>query len=54
VASVAVFHRFGDMKLLLSNDLTPDSRVLYIRNIRERLSQVAPFCNSTAIRIWSF
>lgn len=35
--------RFGDMKLLLSNDLTPDSRVLYIRNIRERLSQVAPF-----------
>lgn len=35
--------RFGDMKLLLSNDLTPDSRVLYHRNIRERLAQVAPF-----------
>ncbi len=35
--------RFGDLKLLLSNDLTPDSRVLYIRNIKERLAQVAPF-----------
>jgi uncharacterized membrane protein (UPF0182 family) len=35
--------RFGDMKLLLSNDLTPDSRVLYIRNIRERLGKIAPF-----------
>lgn len=35
--------RFGDMKLLLSNDLTPESRVLYIRNIRDRLARVAPF-----------
>ncbi len=35
--------RFGDLKLLLSNDLTPDSRVLYVRNIKERLAQVAPF-----------
>jgi uncharacterized protein len=35
--------RFGDLKLLLSNDLTPESRVLYHRNIRERLDQVAPF-----------
>src|SRR5215475_5115135 len=35
--------RFGDMKLLLSNDLTADSRVLFDRNIRERLSQIAPY-----------
>ncbi|MGE0129676.1 MAG: UPF0182 family protein [Blastocatellales bacterium] len=35
--------RFGDLKLLLSNDLTADSRVLFDRNVRERLSQVAPF-----------
>ncbi len=35
--------RFGDLKLLLSNDLTPDSRVLYVRNIKERLARVAPF-----------
>ena len=31
------------MKLLLSNDLTPESRVLYHRNIKERLGQLAPF-----------
>ena len=35
--------RFGDMKLLLSEDMTDESRVLYHRNIRERLSLVAPF-----------
>ncbi|HEX2488795.1 MAG TPA: UPF0182 family protein [Blastocatellia bacterium] len=35
--------RFRDMKLLLSNDLTPESRVLYHRNIKERLGQLAPF-----------
>jgi len=35
--------RFGDMKLLLSNEITPESRVLYYRNIKDRLSRVAPF-----------
>ena len=35
--------RFADMKLLLSNDLTADSRVLFYRNIVERLRRVAPF-----------
>ncbi|HEY8459748.1 MAG TPA: UPF0182 family protein, partial [Blastocatellia bacterium] len=35
--------RFGDMKLLLSNPLTAESRVLFGRNIRERLSRVAPY-----------
>lgn len=35
--------RFADLKLLLSNDLTADSRVLYHRSIRERLGKVAPF-----------
>jgi uncharacterized protein len=35
--------RFGDMKLLLSNPLTADSRVLFDRNIRERLERVAPY-----------
>ena len=35
--------RFRDLKLLLSNDLTPESRVLYYRNIKERLGQLAPF-----------
>src|SRR5215475_12482056 len=35
--------RFGDMKLLLSNDLTADSRVLFDRNINDRLKQIAPY-----------
>ncbi len=35
--------RFGDMKLLLSNDVSIESRVLYHRNISDRLSRVAPF-----------
>lgn len=33
----------GDIKLLMSNDLTPDSRVLLYRNIRERVQRIAPF-----------
>jgi uncharacterized membrane protein (UPF0182 family) len=35
--------RFGDMKLLLSNDVSAESRVLYHRNIKERLARIAPF-----------
>ena len=35
--------RFGDLKLLLSDDITPESRVLFHRNIKERLSKIAPF-----------
>lgn len=35
--------RFGDMKLLLSNDIGAESRVLYHRNIRDRLQRVAPY-----------
>ena len=35
--------RFGDTKLLLSDDITSDSRVLFHRNIRERLSMLASF-----------
>ncbi len=33
----------GDIKLLLSNDLTTESRVLLYRNIRERVQRIAPF-----------
>jgi uncharacterized membrane protein (UPF0182 family) len=35
--------RFADLKLLLSNDLTSESRVLFHRDIGERLAKVAPF-----------
>ncbi|HTY81014.1 MAG TPA: UPF0182 family protein [Candidatus Bathyarchaeia archaeon] len=33
----------GDIKLLMSNDLTTASRVLLYRNIRERVQRIAPF-----------
>ncbi len=35
--------RLGDLKLLLSDAMTPESRVLLNRNIGQRLSLVAPF-----------
>ncbi|HPX61109.1 MAG TPA: UPF0182 family protein [Deltaproteobacteria bacterium] len=40
----AVFSaRFGTEKLLLSSDVTRESRIIYNRNIRERLKAIAPF-----------
>jgi uncharacterized membrane protein (UPF0182 family) len=35
--------RFGEIKILLSNDLTPESRLMMYRTITERVQQVAPF-----------
>lgn len=35
--------RLGSLKLLLSNDITRDSRILYFRNIKERVTKIAPF-----------
>jgi len=35
--------QFGDLNLLISGELTPESRVLYYRNIRERVNHLAPF-----------
>jgi hypothetical protein len=35
--------RFQSLKLLLSNDLTKESRILYYRNIAERVRKIAPF-----------
>jgi uncharacterized membrane protein (UPF0182 family) len=35
--------RFGEIKILLSNDLTGESRVLIYRQIAERVRQIAPF-----------
>jgi uncharacterized membrane protein (UPF0182 family) len=35
--------RFGAFTILLSDDITSDSRVMYYRNIRERVSRIAPF-----------
>lgn len=35
--------RFGDLKLLLSGDITSDTRVLLYRQIGERVRRIAPF-----------
>ncbi|MCH7882978.1 UPF0182 family protein [Patescibacteria group bacterium] len=35
--------RFGSLKILLSNDITNDSRIMYYRNIEERVRRVLPF-----------
>jgi len=35
--------RFGSLKLLLSGDITGESRILYNRNVMERVAKVAPF-----------
>ncbi|TSC54328.1 MAG: hypothetical protein LiPW31_160 [Microgenomates group bacterium LiPW_31] len=35
--------RFGSLKLFLSSDVTGESRILYYRNIKERVAKIAPF-----------
>src|SRR3990172_8056097 len=35
--------RFGSMKILLSNDITPDSRIMYYRTVNERVRRALPF-----------
>ncbi|MBI2310063.1 UPF0182 family protein [Candidatus Collierbacteria bacterium] len=35
--------RFGSLKMLLSGDITAESRILYYRNVKERVAKIAPF-----------
>ncbi len=35
--------QLGDLNILISGELTPESRVVYYRNIRERVKHLAPF-----------
>jgi len=35
--------QFGELNILISDELTPESRVLYYRNISERVNHLAPF-----------
>ena len=35
--------RFGEIKMLLSNDLTDQSRIMFYRAVAERVRQIAPF-----------
>jgi uncharacterized membrane protein (UPF0182 family) len=34
---------FGDLKVLISDQITPDSRALYLRDIKDRVKKAAPF-----------
>lgn len=43
LARIAFTIRMGDAYLLLSGDLTPQSRLLFRRNIRERMQAITPF-----------
>jgi uncharacterized membrane protein (UPF0182 family) len=40
---LAFAYRFGTIKLLLSEGITPQSRILFARNIQERVRRIAPF-----------
>ncbi len=35
--------RFGTLKIILSSEITPDSRIIFDRNIVERVKKIAPF-----------
>ena len=35
--------KFNTAKIFLSTDITPDSRIMFYRNISERISRIAPF-----------
>jgi uncharacterized membrane protein (UPF0182 family) len=43
VKRAAFAYRFGDVAVVLSEYLTPESRVMLYRNIHQRVRQVAPF-----------
>ncbi len=43
IRRLAYAWRFGDINILISGELTPESRIVYYRNIQERVSQIAPF-----------
>ena len=35
--------RFGDTQILFTDAITPESRIMYYRNIYERVKRIAPF-----------
>ncbi|MEW6471899.1 MAG: UPF0182 family protein [Actinomycetota bacterium] len=39
----ALFLRFGDIKVLISGQITSNSKALYLRGIRDRVGKAAPF-----------
>ncbi len=43
LAKLAFASRFGAMSLVLSTDVTPQSRIMFHRTIQERIAHIAPF-----------
>ncbi|MCP3682485.1 MAG: UPF0182 family protein [bacterium] len=43
IKKVMMAFRFKDIKILLSSDLTPESKIMFKRNIKERISTITPF-----------
>ena len=43
IKKVAFAWRFGDFNILISGQLTSDSRILYFRQVQDRVSRLAPF-----------
>ena len=43
VRRLAFAARFGELKIILSDDLTPESRILMYRTVTERIQRIAPF-----------
>jgi uncharacterized membrane protein (UPF0182 family) len=43
VRKLAFAARFGEIKMLLSNDITPESRILFHRPVASRIQRIAPF-----------
>ena len=37
--------RFGSFTMLLSDDITPSSRIMYYRQIKDRVAQIVPFAS---------
>jgi hypothetical protein len=44
--------RFGSFTILLSDDIIPESRVMYYRKINERVARVAPFVRLDPDATW--
>jgi uncharacterized membrane protein (UPF0182 family) len=45
---VAFFLRFGDFRILISDQITRGSRAIYLRDIRDRVEKAAPFLHYDA------
>lgn len=45
VRKIAFSFRFGTLKLLLNDDLRPDSRLIFRRSLASRVQAIAPFLN---------